>query len=425
MGQSSQTYHPYSRKQTDMLPTTTVQYPWHVKVSNTWNMWYAIASGNTWTLTTFCHRYSMDFAVVTHAGLSSSSHCMIWFWCLCLTINSKWMSQYLILVRPSTLPHDKLLDKLRYYGIHGNIHSWITNFLKHRQQCVVIDGVSSEYVHVESGVSQGTVMGPLLYIRLVLGMSLLKFGYSQMTVFSTDPSDVNRITSHSRRTWTVSAHGRTPGVWVLTPPSTTSWTSPPRRTHQYTSTLWWYVYCLKWRLRPILVSQWLATSKGSQIYLVLLPKLIGPCTVSWEAALVSYDNLHTSVSWDPSWSMHQPCFKDITQLQSVQRGGAHFVMKDHRRRSSVTTKLGTLEWDSLQERRKNYRISIMKKIVSGRVAINSDDYLRTRSVNSDKFKHNSTKTEVFKNSYFPRTIPQWNNPGGGGGGGTQYVKVYA
>ena len=55
-----------------------------------------------------------------------------------------------------TVLHDKLLDKLRYYGIHGNIHSWITNFLKHRQQCVVIDGVSSEHVHVELGVPQGS-----------------------------------------------------------------------------------------------------------------------------------------------------------------------------------------------------------------------------------------------------------------------------
>ena len=43
--------------------------------------------------------------------------------------------------------------------------------------------------------------------------------------------------------------------------------------------------------------------------LVLLSKLIGPlgsCAGTWEAALVSYDNLHTSVSWDPSWGMHQP-----------------------------------------------------------------------------------------------------------------------
>ena len=55
----------------------------------------------------------------------------------------------------------------------------------------------------------------------------------------------------------------------------------------------------------------------------------------------------------------------------------------------------------------------MNKIVSGRVAVVTDDYLeqgitRTRSVNSNKFKLISTKTVIFKNSHFPRTIVEWN-----------------
>ncbi len=60
-------------------------------------------------------------------------------------------------------------------------------------------------------------------------------------------------------------------------------------------------------------------------------------------------------------------------------------------------------------------LTIMKKILSGRVAINCDKYLersstRTRTVNSARFKHYRTNTEVFKNSYiyFPRTVPLWN-----------------
>ena len=69
-------------------------------------------------------------------------------------------------------------------------------------------------------------------------------------------------------------------------------------------------------------------------------------------------------------------------------------------------------WDSLESRRCKSRINMMGKIVGGRVAINSGDYLisgntRTRSANSAKFRTIGAKSNVHKNS-FPRTIPAWN-----------------
>ena len=60
-----------------------------------------------------------------------------------------------------TVPHDRLLSNLKHYGIDDKIWLWISNFLKQR---VVVDGIQSDPVTVDSGVPQGTVLGPILFL---------------------------------------------------------------------------------------------------------------------------------------------------------------------------------------------------------------------------------------------------------------------
>ena len=56
------------------------------------------------------------------------------------------------------------LKKLEHYGINELVHGWIRSWLLNRSQRVIIDGAGSNEVSVRSGVPQGTVLGPLMFL---------------------------------------------------------------------------------------------------------------------------------------------------------------------------------------------------------------------------------------------------------------------
>ena len=93
------------------------------------------------------------------------------------------------------VPHRRLLTKLAQYGIRGDVLAWIQEYLSNRKQRVVINGVVSGWRDVVSGIPQGSVLGPLLFVIYINDLPDILEEGTQTYLFADDTKLYRRIRS--------------------------------------------------------------------------------------------------------------------------------------------------------------------------------------------------------------------------------------
>ncbi len=96
------------------------------------------------------------------------------------------------------VPHNKSMFKVKQLGIDCNVHNWIENWLNNRKQRVVINDTASDWTPVTSGVPQGSVLWPVLFIIYI---NDIDFGLNNLISKFADDTKIGNsiITDHDRR----------------------------------------------------------------------------------------------------------------------------------------------------------------------------------------------------------------------------------
>lgn len=287
-----------------------------------------------------------------------------------------------------------------------------------------MNGAKSDTAHVDSGVPQGTVLGPLLFLLHI--NDLPDNVTSKVRLFADDcllyrpiysandqlslQRDLDALVEWSKK-WGMKFNAKkceSIRMCRKRNPLTRMYTISGQILQEVSSARYLGVNItnkLDWSRHVAL------TTKKANGTLAFLRRNLKTCPRKIKenafTTLVRPVLEYGAAVWDPRLS------KDIASIEMVQRRAARFVTNDYTRTSSVTNMLKNLGWHSLADRRSDIGLTTLFRITHQLMEVPTTDILipadpRTRSNHSLKYRTIKSSTSAYSHSFFVKTIPVWN-----------------
>ena len=311
--------------------------------------------------------------------------------------------------------HNRLIYKLHENGIDKTTINWIKSFLSDRSQKVIIDGDESDSIKVTSGVPQGSVLGPILFLifiddlaratehcktRLFADDTIIYLTISKINDCNKLQKDIQRLENWERDSL-MEFHPEKCQVLRITRKRNTI--KFPYKLHNHileevssakylglnvSNKLCWNNHIEK-------------TAAKANKKLGFLKRNLKISSQDFKAkaykAIIRPTLEYCGTVWDP-FTLYAS-----NVLEMVQRRAARWVLRSYHNTSSVTAMLKSLGWRDLSQRRVDSRLIMIYKIINNLVDIDRASYIKLQRNNLNLQPIQST-TLYYKFSFFPRTI---------------------
>ena len=325
--------------------------------------------------------------------------------------------------------HVGLLHKLKASGVTGEILDWFKHYLSDRKQRVVLPGAISDWVFIRAGVPQGSILGPLLFLIYIndivtdIGSNIRLFADdTSLYIVVDDPitaancinTDLDKI-SRWAATWLVSFNpAKTESLLISRKLNRPQHPSLSMQNHQIievdshkhlgiylSNDCTWHQH-----INYIKEKAWFRVNVMRKLKFKLDRKSLEIIYTAFIRPLLEYGD----VIWDNCAEYEKA---DLDKIQNeaarIATGATKLV--------SLYTLSNEIGWETLEQRRKNHRLTLFYKMVynitpyylSNLIPPTVSNLSRYNLRNSNDLQTVDARTRQYYNSFLPSTTRDWNS----------------